>query len=157
MKKSRKPKGKSEIVRFFGRKIRRSEKKFLMKLARAVKADEFENKSLRSLVVEYIETLGVNKKGFIVELNCALIGVGDENIKKLILPSKLEIFNCSENELNYLPEKLPPSLKIINCAGNEIKKLPRMPKNILILICTGNPLENSEETEKLKNKGVLVL
>ncbi|MFA5175425.1 MAG: hypothetical protein WC430_03360 [Patescibacteria group bacterium] len=139
MKKLRKSKGKKDLVRFLGKKIRRSEKGFLMKLARAAKADEFENESLRSLVAEYVKTLNVNKGGFIVDLDCSLIGLDNKFIRGMVLPPKLKRFDCSENELSCLPDKFPQSLKIVNCEGNKIKKLPIMPKKLKILVC-GNTL-----------------
>lgn len=55
-----------------------------------------------------------------------------------ILPSKLEVFKCSNNKLRKLPF-LPDTLKYLDCADNRLNLYePLLPNGLEILVCYKN-------------------
>ncbi len=53
--------------------------------------------------------------------------------------TKLENFDCSENNLTWLPS-LPSTLKILRCRKNQLTSLPNMPSGLTLLECDNNQL-----------------
>ena len=51
--------------------------------------------------------------------------------------SKLENFDCSENQLSSLPT-LPSTLKTFRCGDNQLTSLPTLPSTLKILSCENN-------------------
>ena len=53
--------------------------------------------------------------------------------------TKLENFDCSENNLTWLPS-LPSTLKTLRCRKNQLTSLPNMPSGLTLLECDYNQL-----------------
>ena len=53
--------------------------------------------------------------------------------------TKLQNFDCSENNLTWLPS-MPSTLKILRCGKNKLTSLPSMPSGLTILDCYANQL-----------------
>jgi Leucine-rich repeat (LRR) protein len=51
----------------------------------------------------------------------------------------LQIFNCNNNKLTYLPT-LPKNLQILYCSNNKLTSLPTLPQNLKKLCCYNNEL-----------------
>ena len=60
-------------------------------------------------------------------------------IDKNIIPDDCEIFDCSYNKLNKLPE-LPSGLTELCCFDNNIIELPVLPSGLTKLYCNNNKL-----------------
>ena len=53
--------------------------------------------------------------------------------------TKLENFDCSENNLTWIPS-MPSTLKILRCRENKLTSLPSMPSGLTLLVCDKNQL-----------------
>ena len=73
--------------------------------------------------------------------NCVIFYCNRYNIDKLpILNDYLEILDCSNNILQYLPVNLPYFLTELICSYNKIIELPELPYLIRKLWCNNNLL-----------------
>lgn len=58
-----------------------------------------------------------------------------------LLPSKLTLFNCNENSINWIGS-LPNSLQILSCSNNNLRKLPSpLPKGLNEIRCSYNKID----------------
>ena len=55
------------------------------------------------------------------------------------LNEKLEILECSNNQLTYLP-KLNKNLEYLFCDDNELTSLPHLTETIYVLVFDNNPI-----------------
>jgi len=85
----------------------------------------------------------------IYSLDCS-----NRNLEKLPenLPDTIEEINCRYNRIKELPEKLPIKLKYLNCSYNKLNKLPKnLPSNIVTLCIEFNKDLEDIPLESLPN------
>lgn len=64
------------------------------------------------------------------------------------LPKKLLCFGCSYNNGIELPSELPEKLIEFNCTSCNLTELPKLPKSLKVLWCSGNRLTRLNVSEK---------
>jgi Leucine-rich repeat (LRR) protein len=87
---------------------------------------------------EFLQNLKINERGRveIEELDLSFCNLSG-TLYLLSLFEKIEVLNCSNNQLTSLPE-LPDGLEMLDCAFNQFISLPELPGGLKELYCSFN-------------------
>lgn len=105
----------------------------------------------QNIIYLFLNNNQLTSLNFINEMeNLKVLDISFNSIEKLErLPYNIEELICKNNKLEFLDFNLHKKLVKVDCSNNNIKEI-RNAKNVEILICHHNELDNLDQLEKIK-------